>query len=495
MFENWYEKIRSNRENFIEYYVKQFGEENRDLITERFDSLKFCFYIDPEYINLWVSLQLQDGYEVATYNFIKEVGERFGIDVSDVSLKFNGKLGYIFIDSKDEQVEVILRKLFRCSVGMVGISEDYMFYDLYSFRSLEDFMNGEGSDYDDPEKELTERRLLFLKDMGDIIIEGRPIDYFKTDECREFVNSSRYRELLDKYSDLANIAFRYKKQEDSKYDALIDYMKKSQQAEEAIIKKYEELKSKEDNPAKLKKLENECRKEIAALRIVCGNFDLSKYEDYDLAFSHILELINDSGDTQTSYLSCDDSGNLERIIFFCPFKSVPGYEDVDLRHEIRHNITSGVSLNSNEVVYKIGNKIERFIDDRCEEKQLSDWNEWVTQSEAKQETMEAFSKNIYIISKPTIRNQDFIGTTSDYDRYLSLFEIIYNSLPLVAKRSQIYSSNEALYKAISLDQLQDIEDMILNRWNDDETISTLQRISSIIITNSLGDENNILKNK
>lgn len=482
-FDNWFEKIKSNREHFIEYYVDQFGEENRDLITERFDSLKFCFFINPHDIGYWMNLQLKDDYTIATYQFLQDSASKLDIDISKISLIFDEELGHLSINCDDKNVESKIDKLFR--IGLIGssyIPDDFHFHELYSFRNLNDFINGEGKEYSDAEEELLERRLLFLMDMGDITIEGRPIDYFGSKDCREFVNSPNFKKLLNKYQDLAETAFKYKKEVDHKYQNLIDYMKKSISSEQQIIEKYNGLKQGVNDPEKIKEYEKACKREIASSRIICGDFDISSCLDEDGA----LECIVDSVDTQTTTFVNDYLNHQEIAIFFCPFKSIPGYEDVDLRHEIRHGITSSFSIDGNNITtYKIGNKIEKYIDEECVERELTDYNEWVTQIEAKKETKDAFSKGIYIISKPSLKNHNFVGQTSSYDSYLPLFEIVYNALPSSAKQSQIETSNDSLYNAIPLNQLIDIEKMILNGYRtDDELVGALNNISDQLKSNA-----------
>lgn len=481
IFDNWFEKIKGNREHFIEYYVQQLGEENRSLITEQFDSLKFCFYINPNDIEDWVNLKSKDDYVVATYQFLKDYASELDIDISSVQLIFNDKFEELSINTDDENNKNKIKNLFMMgSIGYFDIPDDHYFDNLYSFRDLEDFEKGEGKRYSNPAETLLQRRLLFLRDMGDILIEGRPIDYYGTEECRKFVNSSKFKVLLNKYQDLAKAAFQYKKEVDLGYQDLIDYMRKQLSVEQQIIKKYDELKRKVNDSKKINEYEKECKREIASLRIVCGNFDFSSSLDENAA----LECIVDSIHEQNTLCCNDDLNNQEIVIFFCPFRSIPGYEDVDLRHEIRHGITSSLSIDGNNTTFKIGNKIEKIIGEERVECQLSDYNEWVTQIEAKKETKDAFSKGIYIISKPCLKNHNFLGKTSIYDSYLPLFEIVYSALPLSAKRSQIEISNDSLYNAIPLTQLIDIEEMILNGYlDDDELIDELHNISEQLKSN------------
>ena len=480
-FDNWFEKIKSNREHFIEYYVNQFGEENRNLITERFDSLKFCFFINPYDIGYWMSFQLKDDYTIATYQFLQASASKLDIDISKISVIFDEELDHLSINCDDKNVEIKIGKLFGTgTIGSAYIPDEFLFHNLYSFRNLNDFINGEGKEYSDAKEELLKRRLLFLMDMGDITIEGRPIDYFSSEDCKEFVNSPNFKKLLNKYQDLAEIAFKYKKEVDHRYQNLTDYMKKRISSEKQIIEKYNRLKQGVNNPEKIKEYEKSCKKEIASLRIFCSNFDISNCLDKDGALDYIVDSIG----TQCTTFFNDYLNHQEIVIFLCPFRSIPGYEDVALRHEIRHGITSSLSINGNNTTYKIGNKVEKYIDKECVESELSNYNEWVTQIEAKKETEDAFSKGIYIISKPSLKNHNFVGKTSTYDSYLPLFEIVYSALPSSAKQSQIATSNESLYNAIPLNQLRDIEKMILNgHETDNELIGTLHNISDQLKSN------------
>lgn len=474
-FDNWYEKIRRNRDNFIDYYVKQFGEENRNLIMKRFDSLKFCFYINPNDIKYWCALQLNDDYVIATYQFLKSCASELNIDISSISLDLDKTDGEIFLKINDEKIEKKINALF--GIGTIGHSyedDDFNFFNLYSFRELTDFIKGEGKNYVNPQQKLIERQLLFLSDIGEITIKGIPSDYFKTEECDQFINSVKFKKLTNKYQKLAKIALKFKKEVDVKYQSLIDYMNKSLLIEQKIFQKYDNLKQGENDLAKIKEYEQLCKKAIAKSRIVCGNFDFSNSLNEE-----VLDCILDSVDTQFT-ITGNDENYLDSVILFCPFRSIPGYEDVDLRHEIRHAMTSSITKNKNTTIFKIGNKIEILAGEECIESYLSDYNEWVTQIEAKKETKDAFSKGIYIISKPSLKNHNFVGKTSYYDKFLSFFEIIYNTLPVTAKQSQIEVSNESLYNVISLKQLTDIEKMIVDGVNgvyDDKLEEKLYTIS------------------
>lgn len=481
-FDNWFEKTKRNRENFIEYYVQRLGEENRQLIIDSFDSMKFCFYINPNDIESWISLKILDDYTVATYQFFNDFASELGIDISKVSLEINKKLNRLTINTNDINIKNKIKNLFRIGgIATSFIPDDYNFDDLYSFRKIEAFLEGEGKEYNNPEEELLHRRLLFLRDMGVITIEGRPIDYYDTEECKEFINSARFKELANKYQDLAETAFNYKKEVDLQYKDLIDYMEKSLSLEQEIIKRYDKLKQDVSDSNKIKEYEKECRREIASLRIICGNFDLSNCLDEEAA----LEFIIDSKYTQHTFFGSDGVSHQEKVIFFCPFRSYPGYEDVDLRHEIGHGITSSLRIDDNTTTYKIGNKIEKFIDGEQIECQLLNYNEWITQIEAIKETKDAFAKGIYIISEPSLKNRDFIGKTSDYDDYLPLFEIIYDALPQSAKQSQIESSNDSLYKVIPLTQLMYIEELILNGHDyDEELLDKLYKIRDQLTANT-----------
>lgn len=482
MFDNWYEKIKKNRESFIEYYVNQFGKENRELITDRFDNLKFCFYVDPNYIKSWIYPQLKEDYVIAAYHFLKNVGNNFDINTSKILLKKDEQTGTVYIDSEDEKVKnKINHVLSYGGIALAGTSEASMFSGLYSFRDLQDFINGEGKDYDFPQEELLERQLLFLMNIGDLTIEGRPMDYFESEECKNFVHSSRFKELVSKYHSLADMALEYKRTADLKYKGIIDYMKKSMQAEKQIVEKYDSLKKMEISSDKIQEYDRACKKEIASLRVICGNFDFSSHQREDVAFNVII----DSGESeQVTVSSVDSMKSHEDIIFFCPFKSIPGCEDVDLRHEIRHGITCSVNAIENGVTYKIGNKIERYIDGKCVECELQDWNEWVTQIEAKKETKDAFSKQIYIVTQPNIANSNFFKDSSRYDKYLPLFEPIYNALPWTAKQSQIELSNDSLYNILSLEQLVAIEQQILHHgYYDDKSTGELDKILNDLKSN------------
>lgn len=92
--------IKKYRTELINSYVEQYGEKYRELITENFDKIKFCFYISSDYF-MYKQLMFQDLFHIYGINLLNDLG------INDV--KYNGS----YIESnRNESIEKLLNLIY-----------------------------------------------------------------------------------------------------------------------------------------------------------------------------------------------------------------------------------------------------------------------------------------------------------------------------------------------------------------------------------------------
>jgi len=70
-FIDYYKRIQDNRDSIIDYYVKQFGPDTREMFEKRFDRIKFCFWIDPDMLDSYIWLKYRESSAQQIVDFIK----------------------------------------------------------------------------------------------------------------------------------------------------------------------------------------------------------------------------------------------------------------------------------------------------------------------------------------------------------------------------------------------------------------------------------------
>ncbi|MDE5630085.1 MAG: hypothetical protein K2I70_00645, partial [Bacilli bacterium] len=198
----------------------------------------------------------------------------------------------------------------------------------------------------------------------------------------------------------------------------------------------------------------EAIKKYNSLVIFDGNVDFSK--------EHVcLDLSQLEGQMMSIFIN---EGDLEegRFIVFDPYASPDANYDVHLRHELRHSLTSSISINKDGIVIvKVGNNLFYYLEDNLIGSENTDFNEYFTQKKALENTRVAYQKGIYVLTSPGTKQP--LSPTSSYDEYLPEFDKIYNLLSKEARKSQIELTNENLYREISAISIKDLESKIFYR--------------------------------
>ena len=188
------EILNSKKGLLIDSYVKQYGEEYRDRITNVVNDTSFVFYINPEekdYLDDFVCDKLE---VIMTFEFLKRIGFRS----DDLKTKPNSDT----LCFMDDNVNRLLKS----------------FFDNTHFNCIDDFRNGRCGifsflDYNDlarkEEINLLNERMHVFNSLGLINILEK--DYY------EFSKSSLYFKLVNFYRKIALIADKYAKMIEYRY--------------------------------------------------------------------------------------------------------------------------------------------------------------------------------------------------------------------------------------------------------------------------------------
>ena len=188
------EILNSKKGLLIDSYVKQYGEEYRDRITNVVNDTSFVFYINPEekdYLDDFVCDKLE---VIMTFEFLKRIGFRS----DDLKTKPNSDT----LCFMDDNVNLLLKS----------------FFDNTHFNCIDDFRNGRCGifsflDYNDlarkEEINLLNERMHVFNSLGLINILEK--DYY------EFSKSSLYFKLVNFYRKIALIADKYAKMIEYRY--------------------------------------------------------------------------------------------------------------------------------------------------------------------------------------------------------------------------------------------------------------------------------------
>ncbi|MCX4364319.1 MAG: hypothetical protein OSJ70_00910 [Bacilli bacterium] len=158
-----------------------------------------------------------------------------------------------------------------------------------------------------------------------------------------------------------------------------------------------------------------------------------------------------------------------RYIVFDPYASPEENYDVHLRHELRHSLTTSMSINQDGIVIvKVGNNLFFYLNNQLIGSENTDFNEYFTQKKALANTKEAYKHGIYVLTPPN--TQAPTPVTSGYDVYLPEFDKIYSCLSSKARQSVIEPTNEKLYSEIPPISIKDLESKISHGEILDENI-------------------------
>lgn len=214
-FKDYDEILKLNRHHLIESYVKQYGEENRDLIIERFDKIKFCFYENPRKLREYVDTKaIKLGRK-----FTIEMLKKLGLDSSSTYVNENGEL-----TSKNNQIRDLLKSIFPRK-GIINLSGDD---GIFSFLPS----------YDENTEFNLLKKGIVLKSLGQIK---------ELSETKNFIKTDNYKEIKDILIKILSLASNYRMQMRNELNEILQYASDLENKERSIVSKH------------LEKFINECK--------------------------------------------------------------------------------------------------------------------------------------------------------------------------------------------------------------------------------------------
>lgn len=509
MDNNYIKKIIDHKQLLISELTDEFGSQYKELLSERFDKIKFIFFVSPQNFRTY----LINKYSYLAAHKIVEFIKKEGI-LSDVYVnnKFKDMCGYI-IEPKDES-----ENLFNDIFGQYFLDFDFekkytykTIFGIYSFDASQDF--NELSSYAKhrnitPEEFVKNNRCDFLRKTGKY-----PRDYSNEMICSDIKYSkwcTYYEELMEKYNaiikdvqeQLKDEIELFNKLENTRKKIFINNYKKileelieylsdedkekvtsvnydlkeirflslffcagqdineeseletltEEERQRALLEYYGIGNEKMDVVEKLrdarKRAAERHNKQILETFTFETNCDISNVEvDRDLSLVY---------STLCSTFIQDDGIEKHRLILFDPYTCDEEYLDIHLRHELRHSLTSSVRKENGLDIVKVGNAEYVYEGENLVVVNNELYNELVTQRRALDNTKTSFENGIYILSPQgaTFPN----GITSGYDEYLPEFNKVFTQFSPIAIVSQVEATNNNLYKFISQNDIKRLED-------------------------------------
>lgn len=277
--------IRDKKNDIIESYVVQYGEEFREIIEQAFNNIRFCFFETPKRIRDYVNEKSSIDGKKLTMEFLSEMG-------FDTSTIYDSYMG---IDSHDPYLSRLL----------------YAFFPTFNYMTLHDIDSGIFAYLNGTEI----KRTIFNQRIG-------------------WVNLSD-----EEIKKILHILEKYKNKLLEMYNPLISYADELDKKIEDLIQQYEreEKKSKEDKVM--------LNHEIFKLCVI-SNFDLDEFEVGeskcdDLYFRNLDVTVVKAA---ARYVK-NKGGEYVPIVYISPLDKDYEFLDTLVDHEIRHAIEYSIKNN------------------------------------------------------------------------------------------------------------------------------------------------------
>lgn len=199
--------IEHNKHHLIESYVKQYGEDTREFIKEKFNQIKFCFYENPRTLREYIEVRALHLGRRFTLEIIKQIG----LDVSKVYVDKDGCL-----TSDDEEIKNFIKAFFP-NKGIISYSD--VDDGIYSFLEKYD----ELTEFNLYKRGIVLQQLGHIDNVGDII---------------SFIRSNKYKVLNEIISLILPLAERYRKILFAEFEEINKYLNELEKEEKDIIYKY-----------------------------------------------------------------------------------------------------------------------------------------------------------------------------------------------------------------------------------------------------------------
>lgn len=206
LFPDYDLKIKQNSNLFLFDYTKQYGEEYKDLLNERYHQVKWCLFENPRRLKGYIQTKSEDIGKKMTLDFLKKIR----VDCSTIQIDSQGH----FI-STNPFTQRLLSAFFP-SKGYFCLNQEKT--GIFSFQN--------------PTSES--RNLLekaqFLKTIGRIQSFSQMKDYVKTEE---------YQEVVEMVSSFLNLLQGYQENLIHEMNPYQQYLEKLVQKEQEMIKQFQ----------------------------------------------------------------------------------------------------------------------------------------------------------------------------------------------------------------------------------------------------------------
>ena len=389
VFPDWEKIVRDNKEIFLNSIIDRYGEENRELLSKRYDETKVCFFETPARLTDYIDIHAKKELILETIEFLKGIG----IDTSSIYENEDG------LTSNDPDIEKKLECLFGTKKRL---SLDY-----------------------------TPSTILGLSDKTSVFInlQMRISNFLKMYNMHDYeIYQNNPEEIKTKYLTLSSIAQNHLQMGINKYNDLMRYVVYLKARERSATEKYSYNIGRGLNTKDLTSYELDV--------YVLNNFD---FQDIPLNLRN--EFLSVMRQNNTNFAH----GNL---VFLCPYCLKSYSFDNIYDHEFTHALESfSYTLPNGYKVRKCG--IEEITYDsfsKIIKIKNKNTNEAITQLLAVESTHKRYSNKQIIFEDPK-EDVNKIGVSScSYDKNLSKARALVDALPSDFIKRRIESTIEFIYE-------------------------------------------------
>lgn len=209
-FHNYDRLVNLNRHHLIESYVKQYGEENREFIKDKYNQIRICFYENPRKLREYIETRAIDLGRRFTRNIIKETG----LDVTKVYVDKEGNL-----TSDVEEIKNFIMAFFP-NKGIINYNDHDEGIFSFLFK------------YDEETEFNLYKKAIVLQQLGHID---------KLSDIKGFIKTDKYKLLKEIISLVLKLAERYRRILFSELEEVNNYLLELEKEERDIVYKYFDL--------------------------------------------------------------------------------------------------------------------------------------------------------------------------------------------------------------------------------------------------------------
>lgn len=425
-FLNYDKIISEKRESIIESYLWQYGENNKDLLVDRFDKIKYCFFETPSTLERYLEIKSNIVGAELTSSCLKE------LNINDFKI-----LG-CSITSKNELIQRVIQLVFLHGQTISLFNNKCSYFSNISLSDILLIENITNKKIDEVIKIVEKHMNQFNNMFADML------DY--TCEFQERISQLE----LEKYLKLLKTTILLKKYhplyQELKYG--LDYLKdKYSVSDDEIFLLECEVKSVLYIVERAK-----------FQQCIINNYNPNEF-NLNVDF---FEVINDPHIFAFSGYEKNVNGIYCPVVFFSPLDVHFGFSDIIFDHETRHAMEmSLLSQSSTSHTIKCGLSTLYYKNGNLVNSKLRNLDETVTQDLSINSTAYRQRNNIFIFDESKYLNSSL---KTGYDQYIpKLKEEFSESEYKILVASKLDNDLQSLYKEIPYRRLKKINDGIMSK--------------------------------